>query len=180
MPPVKKHFRKWLKQRLKTSHTLHYVLSHIGALVMRGLYYSCRVERQFAPELAAYHRGEKRAIFVFWHGRMIMMPFLKPPGECAVLISHHADGSLITTTMERFGIGAVRGSKSQGSSEAVRALVDAAARGLNLAITPDGPRGPFQIARPARCMSPCARATPSSRWRFPPPGIGACRAGTVS
>ena len=145
---LKKRAKKWLKQKLKHSQGAHYILSHIAALAMRFIYLSCRVSRDYPASLAPYDKGQKRAIFIFWHGRMIMMPFLKPRGEFVVLISHHNDGSLITTTMERFGIGAVRGSKSQGSSEAVRGLVDAAERGANMAITPDGPRGPFQVAAP--------------------------------
>lgn len=146
--PFRKRFKQWQKRMLKSSRTLHVVLSHMAACFMRGIYYTCRHTRRIPDTLLPYYRGEKRAIFVFWHGRMIMMPFLKPPGNMAVLISHHNDGSLITTTMERFGIGAVRGSKSQGSSEAVRGLVEAAQQGKNIAITPDGPRGPFQVPAP--------------------------------
>lgn len=137
----------WRKRILK-SKVLHRLLSHIAAVAMRLLLLSCRVTREFAPSVDDFNRGTKRGLYIFWHGRMIMMPFLKPPGEFVVLISHHNDGALITTTMQRFGIGAVRGSKSKGSSEAVRGLVDASARGANMAITPDGPRGPFQVAAP--------------------------------
>jgi lysophospholipid acyltransferase (LPLAT)-like uncharacterized protein len=139
--------KKWQKKLLSASW-VHVVLSHIAATLMRGFFLTCRIERHIPEHLLPYYHGSKRAVFTFWHGRMIMLPFMKPPGEVAVLISHHNDGELITTTMKRFDIGAVRGSKKKGGSEAVRGLVDALERGANVAITPDGPRGPFQVAAP--------------------------------
>ena len=145
---MKKRLRNWLKYQLKYSHTTHVILSYIGAFAMRCLYYTCRCTQHLPEQAQAFLKGEKSGIFIFWHGRMIMMPFLKDKGEFMALISHHGDGTLITTTMARFGIGAVRGSKSQGASDAVRNLVEVAQRGVNVAITPDGPRGPFQIAAP--------------------------------
>lgn len=140
---------KWQKRVLKSPIT-HAVLSRLAATVMRFVYYSCRRQRFFPESVKPYERGDGNAIFIFWHGRMIMMPFLKPRKkvEFAVLISHHNDGALITSCIERFGINAVRGSKSKGSSEAVRGLVEAAGRGASIGITPDGPRGPFQVAAP--------------------------------
>ncbi len=126
----------------------HTILSHLAAVVMRFLHFSCRVSHQFEPQLEPFYSGDRKAIFTFWHGRMIMLPFLKPRGKIAVLISHHNDGALITTTMRRFDIGAVRGSRKSGGSEAVRSLVEAAAQGTNIAITPDGPRGPYHVAAP--------------------------------
>lgn len=137
-----------LRKRFIQSKFSHFVLSHFAAGLMRLIYLTCRVTRAMPAALEPYRRGEKQAIFVFWHGRLIMQPFLKPPGEMVVLISQHNDGALITTTMKRFGIGAVRGSKSRGSREAVRGLMEATGRRANIAITPDGPRGPFQVAAP--------------------------------
>lgn len=138
---------QWQKRLLK-SKAAHLILSYVAAFAMRCVYYSSRRTHHFTETVMPYWRGEKRGIFAFWHGRMIMMPFLRPPGEFAVLSSHHNDGTLITTCMKRFDIHAIRGSKKSGGSEAVRELIEAAAHGVNLAITPDGPRGPFQVAAP--------------------------------
>lgn len=135
-----------LRKRFIQSRTAHVILSYIAAAFMRLVYLSCRVERIWPDSIEPYFRGKKNAIFVFWHGRLIMCAFMKPPRPMTVLISQSNDGALISTCMERFDIGAVRGSKKKGSSEAVRSLVDALGKGDNIAITPDGPRGPFQVA----------------------------------
>jgi lysophospholipid acyltransferase (LPLAT)-like uncharacterized protein len=140
--------RRPLKKRILNSRVAHFVLSLIMSVLMRAIFITCRVEKIiFTAEAKPYAAGELPAIFCFWHGRMIMQPFLKPPGRTmSVLISHHNDGALITATMLRFGIGSVRGSRKLGSTQALRELFEVTARGGNIAITPDGPRGPLQKA----------------------------------
>lgn len=141
--------RSSLGKRIMRSKAIHYLLSHLAALIMRGIFLTCRVRREFHADVLPYVRGERPGIFCFWHGRMIMQPFIKPPKhKMFVLISLHNDGALITATMRRFGIDAARGSKKRGSRVAVRTMLDIAERGDNLCITPDGPRGPFQVAAP--------------------------------
>lgn len=136
-----------LKKRILNSRVMHFVLSLIMSLIMRLVYVTCRKEKRIPDASLPYTTGAKPAVFCFWHGRMIMQPFMKPKNRTmSVLISHHNDGALITATMLWFGIGSVRGSKKLGGAQALRALLEVTARGGNIAITPDGPRGPFQQA----------------------------------
>lgn len=167
--------RRSLGKRVFQSPITHVILSCIMSLMMRAIYLTCRVSKQVPEEAEPYMRGEKGAIFCFWHGRMIMHPFVKPRGRTMdVLISHHNDGALITATMKWFGIGSVRGSKKLGSTKALRALLDVTERGGNIAITPDGPRGPFQVAAPGAAFVAAKTAHPilpvtfsaSRHWRF--------------
>lgn len=81
-------------------------------------------------------------ICVFWHGRMLMMPFAHPGQPVAVLISHHRDGEYIGRIAKRFGFLLIRGSATRGGAEAFRRMVTALQEGFHVAITPDGPRGP--------------------------------------
>jgi len=82
-------------------------------------------------------------ILAFWHGRLLQMPVAwKSRAPMNMLISRHPDGELIARTIAHFGLGAVRGSPSDGGTEAARALVRAARAGECLGFTPDGPRGP--------------------------------------
>jgi len=82
-------------------------------------------------------------IGAFWHGRLLMIPPIWPPGlPVRMLISDHADGRLIARAVARFGLGTIAGSSRHGGHEALRAMVRALARGVPVAITPDGPRGP--------------------------------------
>jgi lysophospholipid acyltransferase (LPLAT)-like uncharacterized protein len=73
---------------------------------------------------------------------MLMSPFFYRGRGIKVLISHHTDGELICRVMAKFGFENVRGSTRKGGREAFRELLDVCERGWDVAITPDGPRGP--------------------------------------
>jgi len=62
--------------------------------------------------------------------------------RCVCLISASADGEMIARIVERFGIQAARGSSSRRGKEAFRELAENFDGGMDVAITPDGPRGP--------------------------------------
>jgi lysophospholipid acyltransferase (LPLAT)-like uncharacterized protein len=94
---------------------------------------------EIVREMAA--RGE-RFILAFWHGQMLMMPYAYPGARISILISEHRDGELIARTMQRLGFAVTRGSTTSGGARALRRLVRLARRGHDVAITPDGPRGP--------------------------------------
>jgi lysophospholipid acyltransferase (LPLAT)-like uncharacterized protein len=91
------------------------------------------------------------AIFVFWHGRQLMLAPLyadrKQPFPFAMLISTHADGQLISKAVSWFGINAVYGSSSQGGPEAFQSMISMLDDGACVGITPDGPRGPKYVAK---------------------------------
>lgn len=139
--------RRTLKKRLFKSRAVQVILAFLIALIVRVIYFTARIEKKVSPDAAPYMNGEKPAIFCFWHGRMIMHLLVKPRGRALyVLSSHHADGALIAAVMRWFGIDTVRGSRSRGSAKALFDLFRITHDGSNIAITPDGPRGPFQKA----------------------------------
>lgn len=93
------------------------------------------------PE-AFWRRGEP-FIVCFWHGRLLMMPSGWPRRiGLAVLISQHRDGALIAAAVAHFGVDTVRGSSGRDGAPALRAMLKELERGVSIAITPDGPRGP--------------------------------------
>lgn len=93
------------------------------------------------PE-SCWAKGE-RIIVVFWHGRLLMMPYCwSPRVRINMLISTHVDGRLIARTVSHFGIDTVAGSSSKGGTAALRAIVKALKAGECVGFTPDGPRGP--------------------------------------
>lgn len=99
------------------------------------------------PDAMAYFTGEKNAIFAFWHGRLLMIPPLKPKGrKMFVLISNHNDGELSRRVLSLFGVENVRGSTGKGGGKAALGVIRVFRRGANIAITPDGPRGPMHYA----------------------------------
>ena len=135
------------KKRLLKNSLIIWLLSHLLALLVRLLYFSCRVERRIPETAAPYLRGQAPVLLAFWHGRLGMQPFMRPPQRPAyVLISKHADGRLISAMIKRFGIDTIQGSRGKNVHAALSSLERVAAEGGILGITPDGPRGPFQKA----------------------------------
>lgn len=123
------------------------ILAFLMVLCLRVIYASSKKTFMFPETVTPYFSGEQQAIFCFWHGRMILHAFLRPKSRgMKVLISHHRDGTLITNVLAGFGIDVVRGSSNKGGAEALLGLRQEATAGHNIAITPDGPRGPAYVA----------------------------------
>jgi len=81
-------------------------------------------------------------IFSLWHGQLLPLLWLHRRQGVALLISEHRDGELIARTASALGYELVRGSSTRGGERALLALVRELKRGKEVAITPDGPRGP--------------------------------------
>ncbi len=92
-------------------------------------------------------RGEG-FIGMFWHCRLLMIPYLYPGKRMHVLISTHRDGEIIANIMRCFGFDVVRGSSSKGGKKALIEMARLLKGGNDLAITPDGPRGPAEVLKP--------------------------------
>jgi len=122
-----------------TSHLLHAVITALK-LTMRVTY----VGESIMPSFAA--RGEG-FIGMFWHARMLMLPFIYPGKKISILISTHRDGEIIANVMNRFGFELVRGSSSKGGTVALREMVTLLKRGSDIGITPDGPKGPAEVVK---------------------------------
>ncbi len=87
-------------------------------------------------------------IYAFWHCQLAMMPWvqLRPPS--VIPISQSQDGEWTARLFARLQVEGVRGSSTRGGVTALRGMVKAARSGRDLAITPDGPRGPARVVQP--------------------------------
>lgn len=89
-------------------------------------------------------------IFAIWHNRLgfsvaahrHIFRTLGVNRTMAGLVSASRDGALLAAVLEGFGIHPVRGSTSRRGPQALVELRSCAQEGFDLAITPDGPRGP--------------------------------------
>jgi lysophospholipid acyltransferase (LPLAT)-like uncharacterized protein len=95
------------------------------------------------------------AIYCVWHNRLALcMPayfdyvkkYNRTPGMAA-MVSASRDGGFLTGILECFKVHPVRGSSSRRGSQALLELTTWAERGYDLAITPDGPRGPVYVVQ---------------------------------
>lgn len=116
----------------------------MGACLIRFLGLTVRQEWIGAEKVHdLWHTGQS-VIYVFWHGRLLMMPLICQGRRAGVMISHHRDGELITRIIRYFGYYSVRGSSSQDGMAALRKLAREmkTGPGSDGGIAPDGPRGP--------------------------------------
>ncbi len=65
----------------------------------------------------------------------------------AAMVSASRDGAFMARVLEHFGVQPVRGSSSRRGPQALLELISWAERGYDLAITPDGPRGPRYVVQ---------------------------------
>lgn len=83
-------------------------------------------------------------IFIFWHEYIPFPIYLRPYCRLSMLLSQHQDAEIISHVARFAGLDAVRGSTHRGGTAALKALIERG-RGMSLAITPDGPRGPRRV-----------------------------------
>ncbi|MBU6409643.1 MAG: lysophospholipid acyltransferase family protein [Verrucomicrobia bacterium] len=97
----------------------------------------------------------ERIIFAIWHNRLALSGILyrryvasrKPRRRLAAMVSASRDGGLLTRILEHFGIDTVRGSSSRRGPQALIEMTTRAEQDYDLAITPDGPRGPCYVVQ---------------------------------
>jgi hypothetical protein len=96
-----------------------------------------------------------QVIYCTWHNRLALSMKLyfsfgrrhHQAAGLAGLVSASRDGAFLASVLERFGVQPVRGSSSRRGGQALLELVTWAERGYDLAITPDGPRGPRYVVQ---------------------------------
>ncbi len=97
---------------------------------------------------------DRPVIFCLWHNRLALCTEAyrvyarrrASPG-IAALVSASRDGGFLAAVLECFKIQPVRGSSSRRGPQALLELTTWADRGYDLAITPDGPRGPCHVVQ---------------------------------
>lgn len=146
----------------------------LGAGLVSALFLTTRIERRGTEHFERFRRDGRPVIFVFWHGQLLPLVHIHRREGIVVLVSEHDDGEYIARIIERNGFGTVRGSSTRGGTTGLRALVRAARRGRDLALTPDGPRGPRGEFKPGALLAAQLTGLPivplavgaSRGWRF--------------
>jgi hypothetical protein len=142
--PVKKKRPWWRKPLLK-------VAIRVAQLLLSGvvwmLAWTYRLTVLNGEGLYGRWRRDERIIVAFWHDRLVMMPIAARGHPLCILNSQHRDGEIATRAIARWGIRSVRGSATRGAVSGFMQLVRAYRGGEDLAVVPDGPRGPGHHAK---------------------------------
>lgn len=114
-------------------------------------------------EFEKFFAAPSPVIIIIWHNRLFLgSKFIKvylKNRNLHALISASRDGAWLSAFFHTMGVTAVRGSSSRRGMAATRQLLGELREGHDIAITPDGPRGPcykikkgvVMFARLAKC-----------------------------
>jgi len=110
---------------------------------------SYKVTKVISPAAMPYVAGEKPALFVLYHARMVgMLQLVQPRHKITILVSRSRDGEIIARALEAIGYSLARGSPAHKAIEATMQMIRAARNGQHLAVMADGPRGPIHTVKP--------------------------------
>src|SRR6516225_1511939 len=126
---------------------LQRVVARLAFLVERAVMSTLRCEWHDRTGVDA--RGNDRVIFCLWHNRLAisMLVHRRYSHKLAALISASRDGAMLSAMLRTYGVAAVRGSSSRRGAQALLELTSYAELGFNIAVTPDGPRGPRYVVQ---------------------------------
>jgi lysophospholipid acyltransferase (LPLAT)-like uncharacterized protein len=128
-------------------------LARLGAPLIRLVALTWRIRVVNREPVDALRASRSPVVFAFWHGEMLPLVWQHRNEGVAVLISSHRDGEIIARIVEMFGFATIRGSTSRGGGRALLAMVRALESGRDVAITPDGPRGPARKFAPGALVA---------------------------
>lgn len=113
---------------------------------------------------------DRPVIFCLWHNQMVpgLLSTRRFPRrtKIVVLTSASKDGAGLAALAESLGCGAVRGSSSRRGLQAMMDLKRELSEGRDVAITPDGPRGPRYSLQPGVVKVAQASGAPLFMLRF--------------
>ena len=144
-------------RRLRRARLYHRFEAPVLGVLIWMVLWLLRMSTRFRSEggelLERYWSEGRPVVLAFWHGRAIMLPFLyrrrvASGGRVWIMNSEHRDGEIITRALRRFGIHSTRGSSSRGAIVGTLGLARKLRAGDDVALIPDGPRGPALEAKP--------------------------------
>lgn len=122
---------------------IQWVVATLMALAIWFVYFTSRICIRNWDVFKKYRN--KPAIFIFWHGRSMMLsPIVCLGGMRSYAVaSRHKDGRMMAKLQRLFGLRAIYGSTSKGAISVLREGVRVLRQGnFSMCLSPDGPGGP--------------------------------------
>lgn len=146
----------------------------LGVPLVRLLGRTWQIRRLNEASIAELRQKRVPIVFVLWHGDMLPLLYIHRDEGVSVLVSEHRDGELIARVAESLGFRTVRGSTSRGAARALAGIVRELESGRDIAVTPDGPRGPARSFAPGALIAAQRASVPviavglvaRSAWRL--------------
>ena len=161
-----------MKKKIKIIIQL-YIAPFVLQLIVRFIYLTNKKRFHYPKSM-----DNESFILSMWHGDLLMQPFnyrnFKKNGKVKVIVSEHRDGELIRKIVEYLGVGALQGSSTRGGAKALLGAIKSIKQNIDVAITPDGPKGPIYeiadgivlISQKTKAKILCFSSKPSKYWEF--------------
>ncbi len=126
----------------------------LGKIYLMLIAYTCRIRVVNKDNISPFWNSGQNVIYALWHSRIIFLVayyirYRRKKTNFSTIVSHSRDGEYIARILESIGFLPVRGSSSMGGSKAFSQLLSLGKNGkYDLAVTPDGPRGPRELVKP--------------------------------
>jgi len=145
-----------------------------GGIALRALASTWRYRVIGAESLERLRANNVPFIFSLWHGQLLPLIWHHHGERVAILVSEHRDGEMIARLAKSIGYRLIRGSSSRGGERALLALAKELREGREVAVTPDGPRGPARSYAPGALIAAQRTGAPilpvaahaDSAWRL--------------
>ena len=133
-----------------------------------------RVRVVSPPSVDIFDAHSAPRIYCFWHSTLLIISYLFRNTGKAAIISHSRDGEVAAWVARKWGHEVIYGSSHRGGAAALRQSVKSIRAGRSLGITPDGPKGPKEIAKPGAAQIAIVSGAPlvtmkvetKSAWRL--------------
>lgn len=145
----------------------------LGYLLVRAIVATCKKKFTINFEIP-----KTPIIFAFWHDELLLQPLLyqkfREKPNASVMISEHFDGEIIAKLVKYFGLDSIRGSARKGGARVLLQAIKQVREGQDVAITPDGPKGPRHsvaegivlLAQKTGLPIVCYNYDASKKWRL--------------
>jgi lysophospholipid acyltransferase (LPLAT)-like uncharacterized protein len=155
------------------------MLGTAAGWTMRLLAATLRLDVRDLCGIGSPDKNVPPVIYILWHNRFFSVPpawntICRAHRKAVTLTSASHDGDMVARAMAVFGLGAVRGSTSRRGVAALVGLKRALQEGMDVCLTPDGPRGPRYKIQPGAIKLAESSGAPivpvhvrfSSAWRL--------------
>jgi len=149
-----------------------------GAVIARALVsllgLTWRVQACGREHPDGLRRHGRPFVFALWHSHLLPLVWYHRGDATSLLVSAHDDGGYLAGAARAWGYALVRGSSTRGGAGAFRRMLEILRGGGEIAVTPDGPRGPAGVVKPGVVAAAQVTGAPivpvaavsSSSWRL--------------
>lgn len=123
-------------------------IARLGTWLVRVLGRTWRIRVVNDAAMRERRAKHQPIVFSLWHGHLLTLLYHHRGEGVTVMVSEHGDGEMIARIAERMGYRTVRGSTSRNAARALLEASRVIEEGGDLAVTPDGPRGPARTVAP--------------------------------